>query len=270
MADANPISTPSEYEAPHPATVEVNTERLPVVYMKDGGIFASSRDVAAFFGKEHRSVLASIDNLLNQEPDLGLHHFMQTPYIEPATGQTYRMYEMDRDGFTLLGMGFTGARALKWKLAYIAAFNGMEAQLRAQVQAATIDLSDPAQLVPLLTAYAQRTQIAEAKVVEMTPKAEAFDRLDTAEGNLTLRPAAKTLGVMETKLSKWLELNGWAFRQNGRGPLQPYASKRLGGFLEMKLRHYDDPKTGEPKVDATMVITPKGMARLAEILPREV
>ena len=103
----------------------------------------------------------------------------------------------------------------------------------------------------------------------MAPKAEAFDRLDTAEGNLTVRPACKVLGIMETKLTKWLELNGWAFRQNGRGPLQPYAAKRLGGFLDLKLRHYEDPKTGEAKTEATMVVTPKGMAKLAQLLPVE-
>ncbi|MCD1619121.1 phage antirepressor KilAC domain-containing protein [Salipiger manganoxidans] len=136
-------------------------------------------------------------------------------------------------------------------------------------QAATIDLSDPAQLVPLLTSYAQRTQIAEAKVSEMSPKAEAFDRLDVAEGNLTVRPAAKVLGFMETKLTKWMELNTWAFRQNGKGPLQPYADKRKAGLLDVKLRHFDDPKTGEPKVDATLTITPKGLARLAQLLPKE-
>ncbi len=45
---------------------------------------------------------------LVEKPELGLHDFMQTPYIEQQNGQTYRTYEMDRDGFTLLAMGFTG------------------------------------------------------------------------------------------------------------------------------------------------------------------
>ena len=136
-------------------------------------------------------------------------------------------------------------------------------------QAATIDLDDPAQLVPLLTSYAQRTQIAEAKVTEMTPKAEAFDRLDTAEGDLTVRPASKVLNYPERKLTRWLELNRWAFRQNGRGPLQAYVDKRNVGYLSHRLRHFDDPKTGEPKVEVTLMITPKGLAKLAKVLPKE-
>jgi anti-repressor protein len=134
--------------------------------------------------------------------------------------------------------------------------------------AATINLDDPAQLVPLLTSYAQRTQIAEAKVTEMSPKAEAFDRLDTAEGNLTVRPAAKVLGVPEHKFTKWLEMHRWAFRQNGRGPLQAYAEKRNAGYLDHKLGRYTDQHTGEEKVSVTLVITPKGMARLAQIFAK--
>ena len=42
------------------------------------------------------------------------------------------MYYMDRDGFTLLVMGFTGKEALNWKVKYIQAFNQMEEQLKAK------------------------------------------------------------------------------------------------------------------------------------------
>ena len=45
-------------------------------------------------------------------------------------GKEYPMYEMDRDGFSLLAMGFTGEKALKWKLDYIKAFNAMERELK--------------------------------------------------------------------------------------------------------------------------------------------
>lgn len=62
-------------------------------------------------------------------------------------------------------------------------------------QAATIDLSDPAQLVPLLTAYAQRTQIAEAKVAEMTPKAAEFDAYISREGVVLIRDFCNKHGV---------------------------------------------------------------------------
>lgn len=101
------------------------------------------------------------------------------------------MYELVRAGYSMLIMGFTGKKAMDWKIKFLAAFNAMEARFKAPV----IDLNDPSQLVPLLTSYAQRTPIAEAKVEALEPKAEAFDRLDAVEGALSVRPAAKVLGV---------------------------------------------------------------------------
>ena len=55
--------------------------------------------------------------------------FYKTEYVHEQNGQTYPMYLMNRDGFTLLAMGFTGKAALEWKIKYIAAFNAMEQQL---------------------------------------------------------------------------------------------------------------------------------------------
>lgn len=78
-------------------------------------MFATSRDVAAYFEKDHRNVLQSIDALVAE----GVLNYQQTPYVNAQNGQAYRCFEMDRDGFTLLAMGFTGPKALKFKLAYI-------------------------------------------------------------------------------------------------------------------------------------------------------
>ena len=116
-------------------------ERSPIVFEREGEAFTNSRDVAAYFQKEHRDVLRAIDNLLKSAPELPLRNFVQGVYTLPETGQQeHRCFDMDRDGFTLLAMGFTGTKALKWKMAYIRAFNVMEQQLR---QPAVIDFSDP-------------------------------------------------------------------------------------------------------------------------------
>jgi phage regulator Rha-like protein len=55
--------------------------------------------------------------------------FFKTSYIHPQNKQSYTEYLMNRDGFTLLAMGFNGKKALTWKLKYIAAFNEMEQKL---------------------------------------------------------------------------------------------------------------------------------------------
>lgn len=58
--------------------------------------------------------------------------FEETTYINDQNGQEYPIFIMNRDGFTLLAMGFTGKKALKFKLDYIAAFNAMEKALKEQ------------------------------------------------------------------------------------------------------------------------------------------
>lgn len=140
---------------------------------------------------------------------------------------------------------------------------------KASGQPKMIDLEDPAMLRGLLSNYAERVEQAEARLVDAQPKAEAYDRLDACEGAMTPRVASKTLGYPERKLTKFLEVSGWAFRQGGKGPLQAYSQRRKDGFLDHKLTYYTDPATGEDKVRAQMTITPKGLARLAKILPRE-
>lgn len=56
-------------------------------------------------------------------------YFIKTKYQHPQNKQWYKCYDITRDGFSLLVMGFTGQKALEWKIKYIEAFNSMERQL---------------------------------------------------------------------------------------------------------------------------------------------
>lgn len=96
-----------------------------------GVVLANSRDVAQVFGKEHRHVLRDIDALLHG-PDLGDGWFQEVRSEHPTVpGRFDRSFDMTRDGFTLLVMGWTGERALAFKVRYIQAFNAMESQIKA-------------------------------------------------------------------------------------------------------------------------------------------
>lgn len=97
-----------------------------LVTVKNNQVVVSSRQVADKFGKEHRHVLENIRQILGAENSAA--KFFHEDYVE-YRGQKFPVYLMNRDGFTLLAMGFTGKDALQWKLKYIAAFNEMEAQL---------------------------------------------------------------------------------------------------------------------------------------------
>lgn len=244
--------------------ITIDTTRVPVVVVKDGEAFANSRHVAAFFGKEHRSVLAGIDNLLSQEPTLGLHGFMQTPYVEPATGQTYRSFDMTRKAFTLLAMGFTGAKALKWKLAYIDVFEAMEAELRrVATSAPAIDLNDPAQLRGLLLSYSDKAEKLQQRVDELLPAADALNRIATADGSLCITDAAKTLQMRPKDLFAQLRARSWIYRRAGCAHDVAYQDKISAGLLEHKVTTVSR-SDGSEKIVEQVRVTPKGMERLAK------
>lgn len=102
-----------------------------ILSTQNGEPVASSRQIAESFGKDHNHVLRDIKALLEGMPKNGQPLlFYKTEYTHEQNGQTYPMYLMNRDGFTLLAMGFTGKAALEWKLKYIAAFNAMEKKLK--------------------------------------------------------------------------------------------------------------------------------------------
>ena len=95
---------------------------------KDGKVVVSSRVVAEDFGKQHKNVLRSIQEL-TVSISSPLDFFIESSYVD-TKGETRKEYLLTRDGFSLLVMGFTGSEALQWKLKYIEAFNQMEEQLK--------------------------------------------------------------------------------------------------------------------------------------------
>lgn len=121
-----------------------------VVRMDQGRALADSRDVADAFGKVHKSVLRSVDVLLSEREDLG-HNFVPKIYpVHTAKGATRsaRAFDMDRKGFMLLVMGFTGAKALSAKVEWIDAFDRMEAALLAIDADDEVDEIDEAPAAP--------------------------------------------------------------------------------------------------------------------------
>lgn len=87
-----------------------------------------SRTIAEKFGKQHQHVTQAIENLISENP-LVKNMFIKSRY-ETERGRAYKEYLVNRDGFSLLVMGFTGEKALEWKLKYITAFNRMEEFIR--------------------------------------------------------------------------------------------------------------------------------------------
>lgn len=107
-----------------------------LVEIKNGQAITSSRRVAQDFGKRHDNIIRDIEGLLNfEETPKSL--FYKSSYVHEQNNQEYPEYLMNRDGFVLLVMGFSGVDALRVKLKYINAFNMMEKRLQTQVPTLT-------------------------------------------------------------------------------------------------------------------------------------
>lgn len=103
-----------------------------LIQVKENETVTTSLLVAEKFNKNHRDVLRKIESMISEiETGVKLRslNFFEKSEHKDAHGQTRPMYFMNRDGFTLLAMGFTGKEALAWKLKYIEAFNEMEKKL---------------------------------------------------------------------------------------------------------------------------------------------
>ena len=123
-------------------------------------VITTSLLVAETFEKEHRNVLKSIRKLMSATNVAVAQMFDETTYVNEQ-GKEQPMFFMNRDGFTLLAMGFSGERALKFKVDYINAFNKMEAELKSQQTKQLSAAESLLQSVQLLVAHERQLAILE-------------------------------------------------------------------------------------------------------------
>ena len=98
---------------------------MDLVTINNGQAVTTSMKIAEYFGKKHQHVMEKIRKLLDELPsEWGVSNFRQSSYFN-VQGKEQPCYEMTKDGFTLLAMGFTGKKAIEFKLNYINAFNTM-------------------------------------------------------------------------------------------------------------------------------------------------
>ncbi|MBS5986009.1 Rha family transcriptional regulator [Clostridium sp.] len=115
--------------------------KLINILNQGGHLVVTSRQISDDFEKEHRNVVRDIETLIaniggaQNCADL----FIEAEYQHPQNKQFYKEYLLTRDGFSLLVMGFTGSKALEWKLKYIEAFNKMEQALKNQTKPTCIE-----------------------------------------------------------------------------------------------------------------------------------
>lgn len=145
-----------------PATADIT--KHPQVIVKMDEAYANSRDISAFFGKEHLNVLKAIDFLIAEDTEWGVVSFNETYIVNKQNGMSYREYDITKDGFTELVMGFTGSQARQFKRAYIKRFNEMEAHIKSVPRNVTTQLlSNPQALLDALSGASQKVITLEAE-----------------------------------------------------------------------------------------------------------
>lgn len=191
-----------------------------LVIMKDQQAVTSSLQVAGTFNKNHRDVLRAVDDLKEGVAQNWADLFYEDTYTHPQNKQQYRIIYMNRDGFTLLAMGFTGKKALKFKLKYIEAFNKMESHIK------TGGFKVPSTMAEALRLAADQQEQIET----MKPKATYYDLILQNKDLMSVTPIAKDYGMSATKLNQLLAEWGIQYKQGRQWML--YAKYQNKGYTQ--------------------------------------
>lgn len=211
----------------------------------DGGAVTTSLMVASVFGKRHSNVLQDIDQIGLKVHSAEIFHsyFHSTTYTDDA-GKENRMYEMTKDGFTLLVMGYNGLKAMAFKLKYIDAFNQMEKQLRAVTASYMID--DPveralawAEEQKQLRRLEEQTKAQQAQLVALTDtvnsmqkKSDYYDMILMSKGTVTVTQIAQDYGMSAKAMNHQLAKMGIQHKVGGQWIL--YGRYVSGGYVSSR------------------------------------
>lgn len=226
-----------------------------ILSTQNGEPVASSREVAKRFGKEHKHVLAAIRQILAAE-NSATKFFHETAF--EYRGQRFPEYLMNRDGFSLLAMGFTGKEAVQWKLKYIQAFNEMEKQLAQRPQLSRAEL-----MAQALIAAHDELEHKDAQIAELTPKGIFADAVSASKKSILVGELAKLLcqnGVQigQNRLFSWMHEHGYLIRDPKRSdynmPTQRAVEMCLFEIKETTVVHSD----GHTSINKTPKVTGKG------------
>lgn len=231
-----------------------------ILSTQNGEPVASSRQIAESFEKNHRDVLRAVDNLKEDVRNFAQMFFETT--VPDSYGREQRAYLMNRDGFTLLAMGFTGKAALEWKLKYIAAFNEMEKKLTEQPQLTRSQL-----LATALIAAHEELEEKDKRIAELTPDAEFARAVCIADNCRTATSIAKDYGLTAEKLNKLLYSQRVQYKDSdGQWVLyKPYQGK---GYTKNRKGKAIQRSNGKTYIPNTTVWTVEGEKLIHEQLKK--
>ncbi|AFR99962.1 phage regulatory protein/antirepressor Ant [Lentilactobacillus buchneri] len=189
-----------------------------LVIMKNKQAVTSSLQVAETFGKRHDHVLRDIEHFRKDLPNFG-EMFVEVN-VPDSYGRDRKAYYLNRDGFTLLAMGFTGKEALNFKLQYIRAFNKMEASLQ-ELGKDSYQISDPVTRATKWIEEEKRRQELETENKELRIPALLGNAVSSSNDTVRVGTFAKILkqngyNIGQNRFFEWLREHGYLIRSGQR------------------------------------------------------
>lgn len=240
-----------------------------LVILKDQEAVTTSIKVAESFNKRPDHVLESITKLEKDLPTFGEMFVEGT--AKDSYGRSRKMFYMNRDGFTLLAMGFTGKKALQFKLQYIEAFNQLEQQAK-QLQQDSYMIADPVQRAQKWIEEEQHRQQLATENEQLKPLAEIGTKLLNSDDVISVNSLVKLLvsnGVNtgRNRFFQYLRDSGYLIKKGEDRNLPTQRSIDLGLFVVVEKPYIHE---GETLLGRTSKVTPKGQEYFLTRLTKEV
>lgn len=193
----------------------------------------TSKNIAENFNKNHQHVLRDIRNLLNEDMSNFGQMFFKGSEAD-SYGRLQKVYYMNRDGFSFLVMGFTGKRAIQFKLAYIEQFNQMEKQL---IEAAkdSYMIDDPVARAEKWIQEQEKTKQLALENESMKPKAAFADSVTASGDTILIRDLSRFLkqngmNIGQNRLFEKLRQDGYLIKSGSRRNTPTQKAMDLGLF----------------------------------------
>lgn len=210
-----------------------------VIQNSRGNDVTTSLIVAQVFGKEHSKVCRDIENLSCSE-SFRVANFGEATFTNPKTGQLHKMYEMTKDGFSFLVMGYTGEKAGQFKEKFINEFNKREQLLKSEDYILLRSQEILNNRVKLMEAKVdqleEENKLQSQQLKQVAPKVEYFDKALSSVGTFTATQIAKEFGWGAETLNRKLKERGIHYKQNGQWIL--YAQYSGKGYTKSITRTF--------------------------------
>ena len=235
----------------------INNQEIKLEVANDQ-IWTTSLQIAEVFEKEHKNILAKIDEL--PQDDFRWLNFKPSSEVRKngVFEKETRYYKISKDGFTLLAMSFNGERFYKFKVAYINAFNIMQTELSKRY-AVPRSFTEALQLA---LDQAKQIEALEAQRLADLPKIVFAEAVEASATSALIGDFVKTLcdendiSVGRNKIFKWLRDEKYLMADN-----MPYQRWLNAGYFEVIPQIIVTPKGNKERF--TTKITAKGQVALS-------